>query len=236
MNKVLAIAQKELKTYFRSPIAYIILISTISIFNIFFFLIIDRNQEASLRDVFRVMEFLFIFIVPLLTMKTFAEEKSSGSMEFLMTTPTTNTEIVLGKYLGSLIFLTLIIGITSSYYFIIEFFGQPQVWVVLAGYLGIWLEGALFVAVGILTSSWTKNQIIAAMSSYVILFLLYFSMSFIKYFSGTAEVLIRYIGTWSHAENFTVGLITVADLVYYLSGILICLVFTRLSIENRLWR
>lgn len=236
MNKVLTIAQKELKTYFRSPIAYIILISTISIFNIFFFLIIDRNQEASLRDVFRVMEFLFIFIVPLLTMKTFAEEKSSGSMEFLMTTPTTNTEIVLGKYLGSLIFLTLIIGITSSYYFIIEFFGQPQVWVVLAGYLGIWLEGALFVAVGILTSSWTKNQIIAAMSSYVILFLLYFSISFIKYFSGTAEVLIRYIGTWSHAENFTVGLITVADLVYYLSGILICLVLTRLSIENRLWR
>lgn len=236
MNKVLAIAQKELKTYFRSPIAYIILISTISIFNIFFFLIIDRNQEASLRDVFRVMEFLFIFIVPLLTMKTFAEEKSSGSMEFLMTTPTTNTEIVLGKYLGSLIFLTLIIGITSSYYFIIEFFGQPQVWVVLAGYLGIWLEGALFVAVGILTSSWTKNQIIAAMSSYVILFLLYFSISFIKYFSGTAEVLIRYIGTWSHAENFTVGLITVADLVYYLSGILICLAFTRLSTENRLWR
>lgn len=236
MNKVLAIAQKELKTYFKSPIAYIILVSTISIFNIFFFLIIDRNQEASLRDVFRVMEFLFIFIVPLLTMKTFAEEKSSGSMEFLMTTPTTNTEIVLGKYLGSLIFLTLIIGITSSYYFIIEFFGQPQVWVVLAGYLGIWLEGALFVAVGILTSSWTKNQIIAAMSSYVILFLLYFSISFIKYFSGTAEVLIRYIGTWSHAENFTVGLITVADLVYYLSGILICLVLTRLSIENRLWR
>lgn len=236
MNKVFVIAQKELKAYFKSPIAYIILISTISIFNIFFFLIIDRNQEASLRDVFRVMEFLFIFIVPLLTMKTFSEEKSSGSMEFLMTTPTTNTEIVLGKYLGSLIFLTLIIGITSSYYFIIEFFGQPQVWVVLAGYVGIWLEGALFVAIGILTSSWTKNQIIAAMSSYVILFLLYFSISFLKYFSGTAEVLIRYIGTWSHAENFTVGLITVADLVYYLSGIIICLVFTRLSIENRLWR
>lgn len=236
MNKVFVIAQKELKAYFKSPIAYIILISTISIFNIFFFLIIDRNQEASLRDVFRVMEFLFIFIVPLLTMKTFSEEKSSGSMEFLMTTPTTNTEIVLGKYLGSLIFLTLIIGITSSYYFIIEFFGQPQVWVVLAGYVGIWLEGALFVAIGILTSSWTKNQIIAAMSSYVILFLLYFSISFLKYFSGIAEVLIRYIGTWSHAENFTVGLITVADLVYYLSGIIICLVFTRLSIENRLWR
>ncbi|MBU1905942.1 MAG: ABC transporter permease subunit, partial [Candidatus Omnitrophica bacterium] len=164
------------------------------------------------------------------------EEKSSGTMEFLMTTPTTNTAIVLGKYLGCLIFFTLIIGITSSYYFIIEFFGSPERLAILVGYLGVWLEGALFIAIGILTSSWTKNQIIAAISSYVILFLLYFSISFIKYFSGSAEALIQYIGTWSHAENFSVGLITMADFVYYLSGILICIAFTRLSIENRLWR
>lgn len=156
-------------------------------------------------------------------------------MEFLMTTPTTNTAIVLGKYLGSLIFFTLIIALTSIYYFIIEFFGQPDRLVILVGYLGIWLEGALFIAIGILTSSWTKNQIIAAMSSYVILFLMYFSISFIKYFSGTAEAFIRAIGTWSHAENFAVGLITTADLIYFLSGILICITLTRLSIENRLW-
>ena len=236
MNKIFAIAKKELKSQFNSPIAYIVLIITVSVFNIFFFMIIDQNREASLRDVFKIMEFLFIFIVPLLTMKTFAEEKFSGTMEFLMTTPTTNTAIVLGKYLGSLIFFTLIIGLTTSYYFIIEFFGQPERLATLTGYLGIWLEGALFVAIGILTSSWTKNQIIAAMSSYVILFLLYFSITFVKYFSGSAEVLIRYIGTWSHAENFAVGLITMADLVYYLSGILICIALTRLSIENRLWR
>ena len=236
MNKVFAIATKELKTYFKSPIAYIVLIITISLFNIFFFLIIDQDQETSLREVFKIMEFLFIFIVPLLTMKTFAEEKFSGTMEFLMTTPTTNTAIVLGKYLGSLIFFTLIIGLTTSYYFILEFFGQPERLAILAGYLGIWLEGALFIAIGILASSLTKNQIIAAISSYVVLFLLYFSISFIKYFSGPAETLIRYIGTWSHAENFTMGLITLADLVYYLSGIIICVLFTRLSIENRLWR
>jgi len=235
MNKILAIAQKELKVYFKSPIAYIVLISTISVFNIFFFLIIDGNREASLRDVFKIMEFLFIFIVPILTMKIFAEEKFSGTMEFLMTTPTTNTAIVLGKYLGSLIFFTLIIAITSSYYFIIEFFSQPERLATLTGYVGIWLEGALFIAIGMLTSSWTKNQIIAAISSYIILFLLFFSISFIKYFSGSLETLVRYIGTWSHVENFTVGLISMADLVYYVSGILICILFTRLSIENRLW-
>lgn len=236
MNKVLVIAKKELKAYFRSPIAYVTLIITVSVFNIFFFMIIDQNREATLRDVFKVMEFLFIFIVPLLTMKVFSEEKFSGTMEFLMTTPTTNTAIVLGKYLGSLIFFTLIIALTLSYYFIIEVFSQPDRLTILAGYLGIWLEGALFIAVGILASSWTKNQIIAAMTSYVILFLLYFSISFVKYFSGLTEILIRYIGTWSHAENFTVGLLTTADLVYYLSGILMCIALTRLSIENRLWR
>ena len=235
MNKILAIAKKELKDYFKSPIAYIVLIITISIFNIFFFLIIDGNSEATLRDVFKLMEFLFIFIVPLLTMKTFAEEKFSGTMEFLMTTPTTNTAIVLGKYLGCLIFFTIIIGITSGYYFIIEFFGQPERLVTLTGYAGIWLEGALFIAIGVMTSSWTKNQIIAAISSYAILFFLYFSISFIKYFSGSVETLIRHISTGSHVGNFTVGLITTADVVYYVSGILVCIIFTRLSIENRLW-
>ena len=236
MNKILVIAKKELKNYFNSPIAYIVLIATISVFNVFFFLIIDENREASLCDVFKVMEFLFIFIVPLLTMKTFAEEKFSGTMEFLMTTPTTNTTIVLGKYFGSLIFFTLIIGLTTSYYFIIEFFSHPELLATLTGYLGVWLEGALFIAIGILVSSWTKNQIVAAISSYAILFLLYFSINFIKYFSGTTEILIRYISTWSHTQNFAVGLITMTDLVYYVSGIFICIAFTRLSIENRLWR
>lgn len=236
MNKAFIIARKELKTYFNSPVAYIVLIITISIFNIFFFLIIDQNSEAALRDVFKVMEFLFIFIVPLLTMKIFSEEKLSGTMEFLMTTPTTNTAIVLGKYLGSLIFMTLIIGMTLSYYLIIEFFGQPDRLVILSGYLGIWLEAALFIAIGLLTSSWTKNQIIAAISSYAILFLLYFSVSFIKHFHGIAETLIRYTGVWSHTDNFVAGLIMTTDLVYYLSGIIICIILTRISIENRLWR
>jgi len=236
MSKIFAIAQKELTTYFRSPIAYIVLIITISVFNIFFFMIIDESREATLRDVFKVMEFLFVFIVPLLTMKIFAEEKSTGTMEFLMTTPTTNTAVVLGKYLGSLIFFSFIIAVTSTYYFIIEFFGHPDRLSILSGYLGVWLEGAFFVAIGMMASSWTPNQIVAAISSYAILFLLYFSISFIKYLSGTPELLIRHVSTLPHAENFSAGLIETADLVYYVSGILFCIILTRFSIENRLWR
>ncbi len=236
MTKIIIIAKKELAAYFKSPIAYIILILTISIFNIFFFMIIDENREVSLRDVFKIMEFMFVFLVPLLTMKTFSEEKLTGTMEFLMTTPTTNTAIVLGKYLGSLIFFSLLLIMTTAYYLTIEFFGRPDRLATLTGYIGVWLEGAFFLSIGMLTSSWTRNQIVAAISSYSILFLLYFSSSFIKYFSGTAETVIRYISTLNHLENFAVGLVTTADLAYYLSGIVVCIVLTRFSIENRLWR
>lgn len=236
MDKIFFIAKKELMAYFKSPIAYIVLILTIALFNIFFFMIIDQNREASLRDVFQVMEFMFVFLVPLLTMRIFSEEKSTGTMEFLMTAPLTNTAIVLGKYLGILIFFSIMISMTFVYYGIVEYFGTPDRMTTFTGYLGIWLEGAFFLAIGMMTSSWTRNQIIAAITSYAILFLIYFSISFTKYFSGPTEIIIHQLSTRSHLENFAVGIIQVGDVVYYLSGILISIVLTRLSIENRLWR
>ena len=235
MYKIITIARKELADYFKSPIAYIVLAITITVFNIFFYMIIDENREATLRDVFKVMEFMFIFIVPLLTMKIFAEEKLTGTMEFLLTTPTSHASIVLGKYLGSLLFFTLLIVLTFVYYLIIEYFAQPDRAAILTGYLGIWLEGAMFIAIGILASSWTRNQIVAAITSYVMIFSLYFSFSFIKYVDGTAETFIRYISTMTHAENFAVGLLTASDLIYYISAIFFCITMTRLSIEFRSW-
>ena len=231
MNKSFVILRKELQSYFRSPLAYIILVATVGIFNIFFFMIIDQNNEATLRDMFKVMEFMFIFIIPLLTMKSFAEEKAAGTMEFLMTTPTKDGAIVLGKYLGSLAFVLIMITSGLIYYAVIEYFGHPDRGAVLSGFVGIILEAALFTAVGIMTSSWTKNQIVAAMSSYVILFLLYFTVSLVKYFHGVPEATIKYLGTWSHMEGLSAGLINASDLVYYLSGIVFCLLMTRLSLS-----
>jgi ABC-2 type transport system permease protein len=236
MNKIGTLAQKELSGYFKSPVAYVILIATLSIFNIFFYMIIDQNREATLRDVFLVMEFMFVFLTPLLTMRIFAEEKSAGTMEFLMTTPTSPTAIVLGKYLGSLIFFSLILLMTGVYYIIIECFGQPDRLATLTGFLGLWLEGALFVSIGILASSWTRSQVVAAIVSYLILFALYFSPGFVRYVSVSLQGVIRYISTINHAANFTVGLITISDFVYYLSGILFCLILTRISIDHRLWK
>ncbi|MFH0753998.1 MAG: ABC transporter permease subunit [Candidatus Omnitrophota bacterium] len=236
MSKVLSIARKELSSYFKSPMAYIILILTVAIFNVFFYMIIDQDREASLKSVFQVMEFMFIFLVPILTMRIFAGEKSTGTMELLMTSPLSNTAIVLGKYLGVLAFFSIIIGMTFVYDGILEYFGHPDRMTILTGYAGIWLEGAFFLSVGMMTSSWSSNQIVAAITSYAILFLIYFSISFMTYFSGPAEAIVRAMSTWTHLENFSSGLITAGDVVYYFSGILVCLALTRISIENRLWR
>jgi ABC-2 type transport system permease protein len=235
MNKIFALTKKELHSYFCSPIAYITLIVMLSLFNVFFFLVIDQNREVSLRDVFQLMEFMLVFLIPLLTMRLFSDEKSNGTMEFLLTAPLTHTMIVLGKYFSMLIFYSLLIGLTGIYYLIVEYFGEPDPLSMLSGYLGIWLEGAFFIAVGLLASSWTSNQIIAAMVSYVILFFLYFSSSFTQYVGGSAEQFLIQLSTHTHLENFAIGIITPSDVVYYMAGIVLCLVLTRLSIDNRLW-
>ncbi|MEP1446199.1 MAG: ABC transporter permease subunit [Paraglaciecola sp.] len=235
MSKIVALIKKELHGYFSSPIAYIILILMLSLFNVFFFLVIDQNREVSLRDVFQLMEFMLVFFIPLLTMRLFSEEKANGTMEFLQTAPLTQSMIVLGKYFSMLIFYSLLIALTLSYYFIVEYFGDPDPLGMLSGYLGIWLEGAFFIAVGLLASSWTSNQIIAAMVSYLILFSLYFSTSFAQYLNGSAEQFLLQMSTHTHLENFAIGIITPSDVVYYLSGIVCCLAMTRLSIDSRLW-
>src|SRR3989338_5938755 len=171
---------------------------------------------------------MFVFTVPLLTMKIFAEEKRSGTIEFLVTSPIKNTDIVVGKFLGSLTFYTIILAITGVYYALIEYFGAPDRWPILTGYLGIWLEGMLFIAMGMLTSSWTKNQIVAALSSYAMILLLYFSVTFAKYLSPQAQAIIKRIGFLSHLENFYTGLITLDGIIYYASGVFFCLFLTTL--------
>lgn len=232
MNKVVFIAKKELSSYFKSLTAYIVFVLMISVFNVFFFLIIDQNREASLRDVFLVMDFMLIFLTPILTMRLFSEEKSAGTMEFLKTSPISNTAIVLGKYLGVLILFSIMLCLTFFYYGIVEYFSSPDRATVLLGYIGVWLEGALFLSIGLMASSWTANQVIAAMISFAIILLLYFAATLSNYFDGTANVIIQQMSSLKHLQNFVSGIFTVSDIVFYLSGILVCLLVTRLSIES----
>lgn len=236
MRKIFILAFKELSTQFRTPMAYIILGLTLSVFHLFFFIIIDQNQEAMLRDIFRIMEFLFVFLIPLMTMKLISEECFSGTMEFLKTTPTTNTAIILGKYLGVLLFYSLIICATFIYAFILAYFSKPDRIAMGVGYFGIWLEGAFFLSIGLMTSSWTRNQILAAVTSYCFILSLYFSITIMKYIPQNFQGVASYIGCIKHLENFSVGILSSVDIIYYLSGICFCLMMSRLSIEYSLWR
>ena len=236
MTKTLFIAKKELLNYFSSPIAYIILLGTLSLFNVFFFLIVEQNKEVSLVEIFQVMEFMFVLLIPILTMGLLAEEKSSGTLEFLMSAPVSNTSIILGKYLGILCFYSLLLTLTLVYYTVIEYFGTPDRATILTGYLGIFLEGALFIAIGLMASSWTSNQLVAAMVSFVILLLLYAADNFSPYFSGPMHTMISQLSTRNHLDNFARGIISPSDIMYFVSGIIVCLTLSRLSIENRLWR
>ena len=181
------------------------------------------------------MEFIFVFFAPLLTMRVFSEEKLTGTMEFLMTAPVSNTAIVLGKYAGVLVFFTIMVSMTFVYYGIIEYFGNPDLIATVSGYVGVWLEGAFFLAIGMMASSWTRNQIVAAMTSYMFIFSLYFSTNLTRYFEGSAARFFQQLSTTNHLENLVAGIITIGDITYYLSGIFVCVVLTRLSIENRLY-
>ena len=230
MNKIFAIVGREWKDYFGSAIAYVTLFLTISIFNIFFYLLIDQGGEASMREIFQVMEFMFVFLVPLLTMRTLAQERSTGTFEFLLTSPVSHTQIILGKYFGALSYVSLILVLTLPYWVILSVFSQPDHAAILTGYVGLGLELALFVAIGVLCSSLTRHQILAAVATYVVLFLLFFSVVVKEYFSDGMQEVVRLLSVWGHSENFIAGIFSTYDCVYFLSGIVFILILTRMSL------
>ena len=236
MKKVLAITFKELANYFISPTAYIVVLIALAIFNTFFYLIINENREAHLGDVFKTMEFMFVFIIPIITMKIFAEEKQTGTMEFLLTTPTKVSQIVLGKFLGSLVFFSVIVGLTKIYEITLIVYGKPDLTAMCVGYLGVWLEGAFFISIGIFISALTSSQMIAAITSYVLIFFLYFGFTFIQYAPKFAVEWIRGISVMAHTENLFGGLVYLTDIVYFISGIIFFLILTCLSIDRKRWQ
>lgn len=236
MDKIVAIARKETSVNIKSSVSYILMCLAIIVFNVFFFIIIDENREATLRDMFTLMEFLFVFIIPLLTMKTLAHENETGTMEFLKTTPTTNTAIIAGKYIGVAIYFSIMLALTLPHYLILEFFANPDRTAIFVGYFGIWLEGMFFLSIGVMTSVWTKSQVLAAMSSYILILALYFAKVGSKYLQGTAHDIVNFLSVMHHSESFFQGLLTSADVMYFISGTLFCLTIARLSTENRIWK
>lgn len=230
---VSVLIKKELTTLFHTPVAYLVLIITLLIFNLFFFMIIDHNREASLRDIFQVMEFLFVFIIPILTMKTFAEERSTGTLELLLTCPVKIRELVTGKFLGTSGFLMILLLLTGIYGIILSVFAKPDIASMLSGYAGIVLVGLFFVSIGVMVSAWTSHHISAAIVTYALLFLLYFSHQMNKYVGGSLEIFLTELSAPHHSLPLYKGMITGGDVTYFVSGILAALILTGYALKVR---
>jgi ABC-2 type transport system permease protein len=257
VRNALTIAGKELRSYFVSPIAYVVLTGFLLLGGWFFFNLLARfnfllsvysalqNPEAQMRlnlnefvisPLLHNLSVVLVILIPMITMRSFAEEKRSGTYELLMTSPLSITEIVAGKFIAVATFLLIMIGLTGVYPLILLAYGNPEVGVMAAGYLGLILLAIAFATVGLLTSSLTENQIIAAVSCLVVLLLLYV----IAWPADTAgpvlgEVL-KYLSLTEHFSEMVRGVIDTKELVYFASVILLALFLTQRSVESVRWR
>lgn len=238
MKKILIITKKELSSYFNSPIAYIFisifLITTNWIFFQNFFLL----NQASMRNYFNILPWVFIFLAPAVTMRLFAEEKKSGTIEALLTLPVSDWEVVIAKFLSAAIFIALALILSITIPISVSFMGKLDLGPVIGGYLGGIFMGAAFVSLGLFISSLTKNQIIAFLVSVVACFILYISSSpFVlnsvtNFFAG----ILSFIGIGSHFFNIEKGVIDSRDIIYYGSFIFFFLWMSVRSLESRKWR
>jgi ABC-2 type transport system permease protein len=257
MRNVLTIVGKELRSYFVSPIAYVVLTGFLLLGGWFFFNLLNRFNllltlytqfqggeaadrlnlnEYVIAPLMHNLSIVLVILVPMITMRAYAEEKKNGTYELLLTSPVRTGELVLGKFLASFLFVCIMIGLTGVYPAILLVFGNPEVGVMAAGYVGLLLLATAFVAVGLLTSSFTENQIIAAVSGLVATLLLYIVGWPAETAGNILGPLLRYLSVVDHFAEMVKGLIDTKDLVYFASLIILALFLTQRSVESLRWR
>ena len=249
LRNIGAIARNELRGYFASPIAWVMMGLFAAIFGIFFIVHINAfvaqsmqqygspniNQQL-IRYVFSNASVIVLFILPMVTMRTYAEEKRSGTIELLLTSPITDFEIVLGKFLGALVLYAALLAVTFFHVGLLFVYGDPEWKPVVSGYVGLLLQGGVFIAIGLFFSSTTKNQMAAGVATFVTLLAFWV----ISWFADGAGPLLRdvvsYLSITEHFEDFSKGVIDTKHIVYYLSMITFGLFLTLRSMDTERWR
>jgi len=253
MNNVLAIAGKELRGYFASPIAFIVIGFFALVFGYFFVASITMFMQMSLqmgmpgqgqvnvnnmaiRPLLQNTSVVALFWLPLITMRTYSEEKRSGTIELLLTSPLTDLQIVLGKFLGAVALYSLMLLVTWVHMAILFIYGNPEWKPIVTGYLGLLLMGASFISIGLLISSLTKNQIVAGMVTFAVLLLLW-TVNWMSESSGpTMQKVLSALSITDRFDDFSKGIIAVSHVVYYLSFITFGLFLTAKSVDSERWR
>jgi len=248
MTNVATLAKRELSALFLSPIGHIVLTIYLGFMGFLFTIyVFVPGQTADMRIMFSVAHLALIFIVPLMTMGLLADEYNSGRIEMLRTSPVTEAEILLGKFLGAFGFYVILVASTLVYVALLSIYGKPDFGSVYAGYIGLILMGALFVSVGLFFSACTRYQIVAAMSSMITLALLgillelasrYFAVfvSVANPFMRFVREALRYMAVTPHMEDFAKGIVDTRDVAYFGTGTLFFLLLTYLILESRKWR
>ncbi len=226
MKRVWTIAKREFKNYFVSPVAYIVIGVFLVVVGWFFFSTFFIYNQASLRKLFDLFPYVLAFIIPAITMRLFAEEKSSGTIETLKTLPFSDFEIVFGKFLGAFLFSIVMLLPTISYVIFISTIGDLDGGAVFGGYLGSILLIAAFISIGIFASSITKNQVVSFIIATLISYFLVLLKTFLVVIPESLVTFFRVLSVGYHFDNFAKGILDSRDIVYFLSVIIIFFVAT----------
>jgi ABC-2 type transport system permease protein len=254
MRNIWTICRKELGSYFVSPIAYLLLTMFGLIFGFFFWnalgVFVSEGMEMQLRgetfpmnlneQIIRPLlsnvSVVGLFFIPMITMRLFAEEKRSGTIELLATSPISDIEIILGKWFAAIALYACLLLFTALNFVFLFLYGKPD-WKPLAvGYLGLLLQGGLLLAIGAFISTLTKNQIVAGAATFGICLLLWVIEWVSGYESATWATVLAYFSVITHFDTFARGLIDSKDVIFYLTGIFLGLFATARSMESLRWR
>ena len=255
MRNIVAIADKELRSYFVSPIAYVVVGLFALLFGWFFVASLSvmvrfsmqagmfgggpqsiNINEFMLRPMLANTAIVLLFFLPFLTARAYAEEKKSGTIELLLTSPLSDLEIILGKFLGVLTLFVLMLAVTALHMVILFWYGEPELGPMLSGYLGLLLMGASFISVGLLVSSATRNQIVAGVVTFAVL-LLFWILSWMADSVGpTTQAVLSYLSILEHFDDFSKGVIDTRHIAYYVSFVAFGLFLTAKAVDTERWR
>jgi ABC-2 type transport system permease protein len=192
--------------------------------------------EGVLRPLFQNVSVIMLLMMPILTMRLFAEEKKSGTIELLLTYPVRDGEVLLGKYLAALAVFVAMLGLTLAYPLLVAWTTSLEWGPLLTGYLGLLLQGAAFIAVGILISSLTENQIVAAVATFGTLLFFWVISWASESAGGNLGRVLQHLSITEHFESFAKGVIDSKDVIYYLNLIVLSLFLTLRSLDSKRWR
>jgi len=238
MGNTLTIFRRELGSYFNSPVGYIVV--TAFLVGVAY-LWIEVGQvfvegEATLRGYFYWAPFIFTLFVPAVTMRLLAEEKNSGTLEILITMPVRDWEVVVGKFLAALAVITVAILLTLAFPITLSQFGDLDWGAVVGGYLGLLLLAGAYVAIGLMASSWTSDQVVSFIIAWGITFSLWLFGKLLPLMPSALAPVVEYISLDTHFGNISKGVIDSRDIIYYLSLIVACLFLAVQSLDSRRWK